>query len=400
MSELRRALTDAACRAGAAAFAPIRRRRERELRGKPRISSVLVFNEVRGLGNMVLLSGLLLNLRRLYPGARIAVAMPASPLAPSVLGSDLVDELLCFEPANDARRALLWFAFNVLRPRRFDLGLGTFFSPTLLASCVLAVAGCRYRIAYAQNQRRGFLNTITLEDAGGHELDRHLRLLEFTGHRFERRTVKLVGPQAAREASASLGHWRLGIERPLLGVHPGCDRLSALRRWPIERFVSVIRQVVTAGLADAAVFLGPDEMELRPSLEAGMGPHMRIICCDSIQTAAALIGQCQAFLSNDSGLMHVAAALGVPVVAIFGPTDALKSAPVGSAAVILAAEDVPCRPCYCGPATTCTRDRRYCLEGIHTREVMGAVRRAHAAARWTGSRLQTDTPARIPGHAA
>lgn len=369
-----RAMTDAACLAGWLASAFLRRRRAAQLSCGAPVRSILVLNEVRGLGNLVMLSGLLLNLRRRYPAATIAVAMPSSPLARVVIGPELADEFLFFDPQASGK-ALLGFAWQVLRPHHFDLGLATFFSATLLTSCVLALADCRYRVAYAERPHRGFLNTITLLDAGGHELDRHLRLLEFTGALLTRQTAVPVPVDKALEAKKLLAQLGLGSERPLLGVHPGCDRINALKRWPVERFAAVINQVVSSGRADAIVFLGPDDMDLRPALEGQFASRVPIICSEGFEFVAALIGCCHAFLSNDSGLMHVAAALGVPVVAIFGPTDTVKNTPVG-VATLLTASGVPCRPCYAGRPVTCLHQQRYCLEGVNVNEVLASIDRA------------------------
>jgi len=371
LAKLRRMLTDVACLLACVVLRPVQRRRATALKADPLLGSILVFNDVRGLGNLIMLSGLLLNLRRLYPAATIAVAMPSSSLAPAIIGPKLADEFLFFDPEG-SRRQLLRFAWRVLRPRRFDLGLATFFSPTLLTSCVLALAGCRYRVAYSERTHRGFLNAVTLLDRGGHELDRHLRLLEFTGQRLIRQTELSVSIEAVLEAEKFLALRGLGSDRPLVGVHPGCDRANALKRWPVERFVAVINEMVTTAVADVAVFLGPDEMDLSTALAAELEPRVPVICFERFELTAVFIGRCQAFLSNDSGLMHVAAALNVPVVAIFGPTDTVKNAPVGIA-TLLTASGVPCRPCYAGRPVTCTQPQRYCLENICVDEVTSAV---------------------------
>ncbi len=262
-----RTLTDAACRIGFNVWAPRRRRRAAQLRQEP-LRKILVLHEVRGIGNTVLLSGLLRNLRLSYPQASISLAMPSCPTAESLLGPELVDELLFFDPSGD-RRALLAFARQVLRPRHFDLGLATFFSATLLTSLALALAGCRYRIAFAETPTRGVLNTVTLLDQGGSELDRHLRLLEFTGQRLERAVAVRGSAEASRAAQALFTARGLGVRRPLLGIHPGCDRANPLKRWPVERFASVARRVVGEGWADVAVFVGPDEAELSRGFDVG-----------------------------------------------------------------------------------------------------------------------------------
>jgi len=328
---------------------------------------------VRGIGNMVLLTGLLANLRQRYPGARIAVAMPPSPLASSLIPSQLADDLLFFDASHGPHRALLRFAWRELRPHRFDLGLATFFTPTLLTSLALATAGCRYRIAYAESERRGFLNTITIVDAAGTELERHLRLLPPGESPIRRSAVVSADPECTDEARRILARKGLGGNLPLLGVHPGSDRINALKRWPLERFAAAIRQIERERIADTVVFLGPDETELHEQLEAQLGESSCVMSGAPLDLVTALIGECDAFLTNDSGLMHIAAAQGVPTVAIFGPTSEVKNAP-GGAATVLTAVGVSCRPCYAQPPITCAYERRHCLERIAVNDVVAAVR--------------------------
>ncbi|HVM94855.1 MAG TPA: glycosyltransferase family 9 protein, partial [Candidatus Acidoferrales bacterium] len=248
-----------------------------ELATDPLIRRILVFNPVAGLGNMVLLSGLLVNLRRLYAHAEITVAMPTSALAPVVLSKELVDEVVPFDPAHDTRSGIMRLALRQLRGRGFDLGLGTFFSATTLTSFMLAAAGCRYRIAYAQAPHRGFLNTITLLDEGGHELDRHLRLLDFTQQLRERRTAITLSANAVSAARDYLAQFGLGQERPLLGIHPGCDKANALKRWPPERFAAVVRRLSMDGAADVVVFLGPDDMAVYDCFAPLADAHVHLI---------------------------------------------------------------------------------------------------------------------------
>jgi heptosyltransferase-2 len=369
-------------------YSPIRWRRRAELRARRPIRKVVVLNAAAGLGNIVLLTALLHNLRRFYRNARIVVVMPPAARAHDILG-ELADQIVFLDPAA-GRWALLSFAWRVLRPQRFDLALATFFSPTVRISWVLALGRCRYRVAYAADRLRGFLNTETLVDRRGHEVDRHLRLLEWKKEPRERRI-------AAAASSAELDHCRrvvaecgLGIDRPLLGIHPGCDRPNALKRWPLERFVSTITRLTDSGIADALVFLGPGETDLYPTLARELRGRALIVTGEPLAHIVALIGRCDAFLSNDSGLMHVAAALGVPVIGIFGPTAAEKNAPVGTATILTAA-GVACRPCHVTSPISCPHERRYCLEGISVDEVVRSVRAA--------LRRPVETALTAPGYA-
>lgn len=375
----RRIAADFVCTLGYLASAPLRRRRRRMLANATDVQRVLVWTEVGGLGNLVLLSGLLWNLRRLYSTATITLVMPPTPLAHALVPPELAHEILPFDASGADRRAVLRFAWQVLRLRRFDLGVATFFSPTLLTACALAAAGCRYRIAYSESAPRGFLNTMTLTDVGGHELDRHLRLLAYAAKKVNRRVVLRVPPAETHYAQEILACRGLGVSRPLLGIHPGCDRINGVKRWPVERFLRVVDHMAGTGMTDVLVFLGPDDMDLRPKFASRVGTHVALVCHETLEHVMALIGLCRVFLSNDSGLMHVAAALNVPVVAIFGPTDTTKNAPVGRA-VILTAQDVSCRPCYRTPPITCIHQSPHCLEHVSTDCVIDAIGRMLSSA--------------------
>lgn len=370
-------LVEHLCRGADVAFGPRQRRDQRRLASAD-IRRILVLNAVSGLGNMVLLTGLLANLRRLYPAASITVAMPASPLAPAILTPAGAGELLFFDTTGSEHRRLLRFARRTLRPRKFDLGLATFFSATVLTARVLAAARCRFRVAYAQTKARGFLNTRTLVDHGGHELDRHLRLIEADGRPLVRTTLVRADRDATDRARARLRELGLGPPCAVVGVHPGCDRRNELKRWPLERFVAVIDALEREHMARAVVFLGPDDRDLRPALDMMLPRTVPVVDAADIDDVIALIGECRTFLTNDSGLMHVAAGLGVPVTAIFGPTDTIKNAPVGTATVLTAA-DVPCRPCYTAPPIRCMHERRYCLEHIGVETALAAVKQYVAA---------------------
>ena len=367
-----RALADGVFAAGWGLLKPFRDRRRHQLCAPETvIRRIVVVTPVFGVGNLVLMTGLLANLRRLYPQAHVALAAPPSEYARSLIGGDLADEILPFDPRS--RRRMLRFAWRELRPRRFELGLTTFFLPTTYVSGLLALAGCRYRIAFAPDEHRGLLNTFTCVDRGGHELDRHLQLLAFRGQPLERATRIVPQADASRWADLTLRRLRLGEVRRVVGVHPGCERVNAAKRWPPERFGDIVRQLVTADDADVLVFLGPGETELLPALDLPRSSRIHVVADESMAHVIALVARCDTFVSNDSGLMHVASGLGVPVAAIFGPTPVEKNAPIGRA-TILEQEGVWCRPCWAGPPLVCHRERRYCLEQIGVDTVLGATR--------------------------
>lgn len=369
---IRRAVADGLFALGWGLSTPLRNRRRRQLLAPGTdVRRILVVTPFFGVGNLVLLTGLLVNLRRLYPQAHVAVAAPPGDHVRSVIGEDLADEMVPFDPRS--RRQGLALAWRQLRPRGFDLGFATFYLPTVHTSCLLALAGCRYRVAFAADEHRGLLNTFTCVDRGGHELDRHLQLLAFQGQTLERRTHLSPSPEGARWAEGTLRRVGLADVGKIVGIHPGCEAANAQKRWPAARFGQVIRQLVASGDVGVLLFLGPGEADLLPALDLPASPRVHVVVGEDLARSIALVARCDAFLSNDSGLMHVAAALGVPVAAIFGPTPLDKNAPVGPG-TILEVAGLWCRPCWAGPPLSCHRDRRYCLEGVEVDEVASATR--------------------------
>ncbi len=155
---------------------------------------------------------------------------------------------------------------------------------------------------------------------------------------------------------------------PLVGFAPGAAYGHA-KRWPPDRVAQVVGRLHARGVTCVLVGAGGDRgagREIEASLPAG-ARVVNLIGRTDLRLLAGLLASCQAFVSNDSGAMHLAAAVGVPVVAIFGPTDERATAPIGDHDVIL--HQVFCRPCM---LRDCPIDHR-CMRRIAADTVFEAV---------------------------
>jgi len=136
----------------------------------------------------------------------------------------------------------------------------------------------------------------------------------------------------------------LGDDGPWIGVNPGAFFGSA-KRWLPERFAAAADIVARKTDARVAIVGGPAERPLAEAIASGMQAPVRVLCGET--TLGELVGvlsRLRLLLTNDSGPMHVAAALGIPLVAVFGSTDWRETAPVGDASRIVR-EHVECAPC-------------------------------------------------------
>jgi heptosyltransferase-2 len=184
-------------------------------------------------------------------------------------------------------------------------------------------------------------------------------------------TVHLRAPApAVARAAALLAEAGVAADARLIGFAPGAAYGSA-KRWPPERVAAAIAGVIDAGARPVLVGAGADR-EIARAIQSALDPAARGAVVDlvgrtDVATLMAVLARCAVVVANDSGAMHVASAVGRPVVAIFGPTDERATAPLGPHTLVR--HEVWCRPCL---LRACPIDHR-CLRGVAAADVVAAV---------------------------
>jgi heptosyltransferase-2 len=179
-------------------------------------------------------------------------------------------------------------------------------------------------------------------------------------------------------AAAEITAWRnrRGLpwdDRPAVALAPGAVGWS--KRWPSAGYAALARRLIADGFA---VWLlgGPDEKQLAAEIAGDSGA--RDLTGPELRDAILALAAATAAVSNDSGLLHVAAALGTPTVGIFGPTSPWHWAPLNPlAAVVETKSELPCRPCH---KPTCRLGHHRCMRDITPEEVLAATAGALVAA--------------------
>jgi heptosyltransferase II len=181
--------------------------------------------------------------------------------------------------------------------------------------------------------------------------------------------IEITPPTAAR-VDDLLAREGIGRDSPLVGMAPGAAYGHA-KRWPPDRVAALAARLNHRGATCVLVGAADDRdagREIESSLPAG-ARVVNLIGRTDLRLFAGLLAACHAFVSNDSGAMHLAAAAGVPVAAIFGPTNERVTAPLGDHDVII--HQVFCRPCM---LRDCPIDHR-CMRGITVDMVFDVVSR-------------------------
>jgi ADP-heptose:LPS heptosyltransferase len=169
---------------------------------------------------------------------------------------------------------------------------------------------------------------------------------------------------------------------PILAVHPGGEGFRGMKRWPVERFAAVTHDLVKRWGARIVILGGADELELAERFKAYVPRALSLAGSLSLSETVAVLERCFLFLGNDSAPLHMAGALGVPTVGIYGPTNPENFRPRGRN-VSVVRSTLPCSPCFhfvgSGPVWAGSRCKLpRCLHAISTTMVENAADEALA----------------------
>jgi heptosyltransferase-2 len=323
------------------------------------------------VGDAVMSLPALRAIRDRFPDAHLTVL--AMPWVADLYGREtFADQVLPYgfrRGARDLRPK--WSLVGELRRRKYDCAV---LLPNSFESAALVrAAGIPCRVGYRRDGR-GWLLTHAITPASRGEIPRfqgyyYLELLRRTGWIDglpPRLTIRLDGIDQARES----GRARLaamGWGTSVIGLSPGAA-FGGAKRWLPERFAEAAKRLAGELSAAVAIFGTPAERPLceqvHQQLTASGVTSGNLAGETTLREFIELAAACRLFLTNDSGSMHIASALGIPTVAVFGATDHVATGPTGDLARVVR-EPADCSPCL---LRECPIDHR-CMTRITTEKV-------------------------------
>ena len=321
-------------------------------------------------------------LRHRYPEARITWLVEEAA-AGLLVGHPALDRLLVSRRRHWVRElrrgpgrawAALgeaWQFFRQLRDTRYDLLLD--FQGLLKSGVLVGLARARRKVGFGRGMAHAegswiFLNErVPAVDMNIHALERELLLLKAIG--IEAPAVEFTLPITAahrQKVEGLLAESKVDRSRPLLAINPQATWPTKL--WFPERFAELADQLTETGWA--VVFTGSpgDRQEIEPIIAAMRIPAANLAGATNLLELAALYQLADVVVSTDTGPMHIGAATGTPVVAIFGSTAPWRTGPWGKQHRVLRLE-LPCSPCL---KKSCPTERE-CMAGITVEMVAAAV---------------------------
>jgi heptosyltransferase-2 len=344
------------------------------------------------VGDAIMTTPVIRAVQKNYPRAHITIL--AKPwVIPVYENNPHVDEIMVYE--NNGRHKMGMGTLRLakdIRQGRFDLAI--LMQNAFEAALLVFLAGIPQRLGYNTDGRSWLLNKCVKLDPDlkkGHLVDYYLGILKGAGLEDYGKTMELSlsdadreyakkiledkglrnqdlrnkGPELKGYENKELENRELAGKIPVIGINPGATGGTA-KRWFPDRYASLCRKLSNQYQTKILIFGGPADNELGEEIMT-MAPE----CCvnmagkTSLSQAFALIENCDLFVTNDSGLMHGAAALNVNQVAVIGSTDHIATAPFNHNSIMVR-EPVSCSPCL---KDECPIDHR-CMTRISVDMVM------------------------------
>jgi lipopolysaccharide heptosyltransferase II len=311
-------------------------------------------------------------IRKRFPNSHVSLL--AKPwVMPVFENSDHIDRLLIYD--DKGRHKGIFGKFRLARDlKKYHFDAAILLQNAFEAALITFLAKIPLRVGYSTDVRQLLLThavSCTDEIKKKHQTDYYLNIIRGIGMKEENRRLYLELNQRDRlRAEKTLLEQHLSLDDKIVGINPGATYGPA-KQWPLDRYAHLADKIQTFTRGRIIIFGGPNDRNLGKKISQKM-QHRPIDLSGktSLGEAMALIERCDLFITNDSGLMHVAAALDVPLIAVFGSTNSITTGPLSQNSKIV---QVPleCSPCL---RPECPKGHLNCMDQISVEMVFNVVK--------------------------
>ena len=298
---------------------------------------------LRSIGDTVLATPSLFALKRFLPDVRVDILVE-DWVAPVLVNHPHVDNVVVLERGGFMTRAR---TARELRAANYDVVYNLHGGTT--ATFLTRATGARHRVGFKSYQYGQLHNhqapspLLIWQQQKTHSVEQQLALLGWTGVPVTDRPRTSLGtsPEAVAKINQLLNDAGLS-DKPIALIHPAAA--FATKQWAAEKFARVVEHLADRGFTSIAI-AAPKEQELLEKLRAETSVQVATFAL-SLPEVTALAARSRLFVGNDSGIAHIAAAVGTPSVVVFGSSNIAHWRPWNSAPAEVVFEEMPCQPCH------------------------------------------------------
>jgi heptosyltransferase-2 len=307
-----------------------------------------------GIGDALMFTPALKLLRQSYPSAEIDTLVMYKGAEEILSSNKNLNKVIHFNFLDEGAFNSLKFLFQLRK--KYDATINVYPSNRKEYNIISYIIGAKKRVGavYLRKDRKclGFLNNIrVLENDNVHNVQTNIKLCEAIIGKKSNAEPLLEYPIPENENISEnklLSDVGISANELVIGFHPGCATLKnhIKRRWEPEKFAELGRKLINKHTARILIFGGPEEKELKEKIFSLIGSNKaNVVNAKSLTQSAAIMKRCNVFVTNDSSQMHIAAALGLKVVAIIGPTNQHYIRPWKTEHKIVTL-NLDCSPCF------------------------------------------------------
>ncbi len=333
----------------------------------------ILIRSTNWIGDAIMTTPAVRTVRKNFPHAQISLL--AKPwVIPIFEHSSGIDQIIEYDI--NGRHKGLKGIFRLARDiRKYSFDAVILFQNAIEAAIISQLANIPIRIGY-NTDARGLLLTHSVKRVDEiktcHQTLYYLDILKKVGLCPDGDHLELsVDPLIKEAVQNIIQQYNIASNELIVGINPSATYGTA-KQWFPERFAELADKICQAYSARIIIFGGPGDIDLGHRIESMIHyPVINLSAKTSLGEAIGLIQACQLFITNDSGLMHIAAALNTPLIALFGSTNPITTGPLGKQSVVVR-EPVSCSPCL---KVTCPLDKHICMERISVDHVFNQVKR-------------------------
>ena len=331
----------------------------------------ILVRSVNWIGDAVMTMPAITALRKAYPESKISLLVKPS-VAPIFEQDPHIDNFVLYGDKFKGVLGKLKLAYAL---RRMGFSMAILLQNAFDAALIAFLSGIPERIGYKRDGRGKLLTKPVPfhgDDRKLHHINYYLNLLTSAGIPAATSQPYIYLSLDERLAARST---LAGLARPVLGINPGASFGSA-KRWAPERFAGVASRFMSDTGGSVVIFGGNNEIHIAFEIEKLVSGHksdrlLNLAGKTSLRALASLIAECDVIVTNDSGPMHIAYAVGTPLVSIFGSTDPHLTGPPPGNNNIALKFSLSCGPCF---ERTCRNNDMRCMDAITADDVYQGVK--------------------------
>jgi len=302
-----------------------------------KVSRILII-KLRGIGDVILTTGIIQNLKTAFPGASIDY-LTEKPSKAALTGINELNEILLLERNSNAKKFKL---IKAIRNRKYDLVIDFFSNPT--TALITFFSGAKYRAGFPYRGRTYAYNLFGPGDRQKyHSADLHFKFIEDLGIKIHTKELLFSLSEEEKTFSSEFIAEAGLKDKHVIGLSPSGGWNS--KKCPADKFAQFANAVSKKYDVAFLVVWGPGDYEDAEKIKELLGTRAIIAPPTTIKQMASLMSKCDLVIANDSGPMHISAAMAVPTLALFGPTDPALQGPYGPKNQTVSLDTLECIMC-------------------------------------------------------